>query len=157
MKLWDVTTRKELATLKGPGYEVPSPLAFAPDGKTLATGSEDRTAKLWDITTGKELATLKGHTDYVSSVAFAPDGKTLATGSYDQTVKLWDVRTGKELATLKRQYNLGFLGVAKDLEKAAKLYRDGRTRGTRPHRTRGRGEEMVQQGGDVVPQARRPW
>ena len=78
-----------------------SSVAFAPDGKTLATGSWDRTVKLWDVTTGKELATLKGHTDAVSSVAFAPDGKTLATGSVDQTVKLWDVTTGKELATLK--------------------------------------------------------
>ena len=69
MKLWDITTGKELATLKGHTDTVSS-VAFDLYGKTLATGSGDRTVKLWDITTGKELATLKGHTDVVSSVAF---------------------------------------------------------------------------------------
>ena len=76
-------------------------VAFSPDGKTLASGSEDKTIKLWDVATGKEQATLKGHTDAVSSVAFSPDGKTLASGSEDKTIKLWDVATGKEQATLK--------------------------------------------------------
>ena len=76
-------------------------VAFSPDGKTLASGSEDETIKLWDVATGKEQATLKGHTHAVCSVAFSPDGKTLASGSGDKTIKLWDVATGKEQATLK--------------------------------------------------------
>ena len=41
MKLWDVRTRKELATLKGHTGDVYS-VAFAPDGKTLATGRRTR-------------------------------------------------------------------------------------------------------------------
>ena len=89
--------RQGLATLKGHTSSVYS-VAFAPDGKTLATGSRDGTVKLWDITTGKELATLKGHTEDVSSVAFAADGKTLATGSVDQTVRLWFAATDAEVA-----------------------------------------------------------
>ena len=40
-------------------------VAFSPDGKTLASGSGDKTIKLWDVATGKEQATLKGHTDMV--------------------------------------------------------------------------------------------
>ena len=58
-------------------------MAFSPDGKTLASGSMDKTIKLWDVATGKEQATLKGHTGWVSSVAYSPDGKTLASGSGD--------------------------------------------------------------------------
>src|SRR4051794_1119524 len=94
IRLWDVTTGKELPRLKGHTHEVWS-VAYSPDGKTLASASRDRTVKLWNMPTGKERATLKGHTDWVTSVAFSPDGKTLAsTGTKE--LKLWDVLTGKE-------------------------------------------------------------
>ncbi|NIM12875.1 MAG: hypothetical protein GTO45_12180, partial [Candidatus Aminicenantes bacterium] len=75
-------------------------VAFSPDGKTLASGSRDKTIRLWDIRTQKETATLKGHSDEVYSVAFGPDGKTLASGSKDITIRLWDIRTQKVTATL---------------------------------------------------------
>ncbi|MGI2909791.1 WD40 repeat domain-containing protein, partial [Hassallia sp. VBCCA 56010] len=70
-------------------------VAFSPDGKTLASGSDDNTIKLWDVATGKLSQTLTGHSNSVRSVAFSPDGKTLASGSDDNTIKLWDVATGK--------------------------------------------------------------
>jgi WD40 repeat protein len=84
--LWRVC-HNDKAELRGHDASVYS-VAFSPDGKTLASGSEGQTVKLWDARTGQEMATLKGHTDYVSSVAFSPDGKTLASGSWDNTVKL---------------------------------------------------------------------
>jgi len=97
VKLWDVRTRQQVATLKGHANFVYS-VAFSPDGKTLASGSADHTVKLWDARTGQELASLEGYDYAVSSVAFSPDGKTLASGSGDETVKLWvgDGRQGGE-------------------------------------------------------------
>ena len=82
------------------GTSVVNSVAFSPDGKTLASGSEDATIKLWDVASGKELRTLAGHSGCVDSVAFSPDGKTLASGSDDSTIKLWDVASGKKLRTL---------------------------------------------------------
>jgi WD40 repeat protein len=76
-------------------------VAWSPDGRTLASGSSDRTVKLWEAATGKLLATLQGHTGEVYSIAWSPDGKTLASGSDDRTVMLWDAATGKLLMTLQ--------------------------------------------------------
>ena len=76
-------------------------MAWSPDGKRLATGSDDKTAKVWDAASGQELLTLRGHDRAVESVAWSPDGKRLATGSDDKTAKVWDAASGQELLTLR--------------------------------------------------------
>ena len=85
-----ILAAKLILTVVGQGDALTS-VAWSPDGKRLATGSEDNTAKVWDAETGKELLTLSGHTWSVSSVSWAPDGERLATGSGDGTAKVWDV------------------------------------------------------------------
>jgi WD40 repeat protein len=75
-------------------------VVFAPDGKTLFTGSDDSTVRTWDVQTGKELRRSAGHPGGVLALALTADGRTLASGGRDQTVRLWDVRSGKELRRL---------------------------------------------------------
>jgi WD40 repeat protein len=94
VKLWDVATGKQQATLKGHTDEVCS-LTFSPDGRALAFGGKDGTIKLWDVARDRELATLKGHTARVVSLAYSADGKMLASGSADRSIKLWDVARTK--------------------------------------------------------------
>lgn len=75
-------------------------IAWSPDGKILASPSEDKTIRLWDSRTGECLRTLDEHSGSVYSVAFDSAGHTLASGSEDGTIKLWNVETGECLRTL---------------------------------------------------------
>ncbi len=86
-------------------------LAFSPDGKRLASASEDKTVKLWDAQSGQILHTFAGHTEAVFGVAYSPDGKYLASASGDKTVKLWDALSGNEIRTLAGHTEVVF-GVA---------------------------------------------
>jgi WD40 repeat protein len=75
-------------------------VCFSPNGRILASGSDDTTVKLWDGESGRELRTLEGHSGGVSAVAFSPNGHILASADFDNTVKLWDVKSGHELRSL---------------------------------------------------------
>ncbi|MBN1697074.1 MAG: WD40 repeat domain-containing protein [Spirochaetales bacterium] len=71
------------------------------DGKYLASGSADNTARVWNIETGACIATLRNHTDWVETVRFSRDGRYLLTGGCDLLVRLFDIET----ESLVREYS----------------------------------------------------
>ena len=75
-------------------------VVFAPDGASLASGSDDHAVKLWDRASGALLHTFVGHTAGVRTLIFSADGKTLFSAGDDRSIKLWSPATGQEIASL---------------------------------------------------------
>ncbi len=69
-------------------------VAFSPDGRRIASGSDDQTVCVWDVETGRRLFEGEGHLGRVHALAFSPDGRTLASVSQDRTIHLRDAETG---------------------------------------------------------------
>jgi WD40 repeat protein len=91
VQLWDVKTKKLLRYLHGHGNYVET-VAFAPDARTLASGSYGE-IKLWDIGTGKLRRTIKAEGS-TQLLAFSGDGQRLLSAARDATVQVWNTATG---------------------------------------------------------------
>jgi len=92
-------TQRMRAELKGHTATVTAAV-LSPDGKRLATGSDDHTVKIWDIENGRCVTTLQGEVPnwmWVSILAYSPDGYKLAMWKDELRVKLWDIKTGKSI------------------------------------------------------------
>jgi WD40 repeat protein len=107
VRLWDLHGGQLQPTLQGQESDLVSRLAFSPDGKTLASGSQDGPTRLWDVRSGQlKLTVLDG-----GPFAFSPDGNTLATGSFDCNAKLWDISSGKLKATILQGHRVHIASV----------------------------------------------
>lgn len=94
--LWNANSGVKLRTLAGS-----DPIAFSPDGRTLASASQDGHAiLLWNASSGTLLHTFVTH-NHISSLVFSPDGQTLASSAQDdRATTLWDATHGTKLHTL---------------------------------------------------------
>ncbi len=106
---WDIKTGKRLRAVGttafigdsefDPSNLSATPLIIAPDGKTIATETDENAIILWDTQTGKLVRELKGHESGVLALSFLPDSKTLLSGSNDGSVKIWNVQSGELILT----------------------------------------------------------
>jgi WD40 repeat protein len=96
--VWQVATGKEQARLEGPTR--PSiGLAFAPDGKSLVSATDDTQVFIWDLEKKESRFRLGRPLHAGTRAVLSPDGKTFAVGTSYSQIHLWDVATGRELFT----------------------------------------------------------
>ena len=68
---------------------IPS-VAFSPDGRCFATGSQDGRARVFDAETGALIDERELHKGWINGVAFMSDGNRLVTGGRDKSIRVWD-------------------------------------------------------------------
>ena len=74
-------------------------VAWSPDGKRIASASDDKLVTICDSSNGTTFHIYRGHAAEVYAVAWSPDGKYIASAGADKTVQIWNATTGNHLLT----------------------------------------------------------
>ncbi|MGH3696221.1 MAG: CHAT domain-containing protein [Pseudonocardiaceae bacterium] len=129
-RIWDASSGQECLSVTHKGVRSNArgrlanvsgrTVAFSPDGRWLATASDDETARIWCTVSERQIAAF-AHDNVVVGVAFSRDGCWLATAGEDYTARVWDVGSGRRVAEFAHDYvvievafspNGGFLATA---------------------------------------------
>ncbi|CAE6419580.1 unnamed protein product [Rhizoctonia solani] len=91
-------------------------VSFSPDGKTVVSGSLDKTIRIWHAHSPYLIGRpLTGHTDLIKSVSYSPLGNIIASGAVDTTIRLWDVNTRRQLGDpIKGEYTFHSVAFSPD-------------------------------------------
>ncbi len=100
IKIWEVSTGKELQKLQWSSLAKYYSVDWSSDNQQIACGNADGNITLFSPSTGKILKTLTGHDEQINSVCWSPEGDKLVSGSDDFSIKIWDVAKGSAIKTI---------------------------------------------------------
>jgi WD40 repeat protein len=129
VKLWEVPSGRLIGTLAGHARKILA-VAFAPDGRSVLSGSHDGTARLWDVASGALRHSFRGQDekdppdDEVIGVALTADGRTVLSGT-SRVFRRWDAESGKLQNSTRASRSIGFESFTPDRRLAAMATPDG--------------------------------
>lgn len=110
IQIFDLVTQRRIRALTGHTDSVWS-LAWSHNGRYLASGSADTTARVWDWQSGKEVLVYNKQGDTVRAVSWSPDDSRIVSGGLSGPVYLWAAETGQTLLTYGHQDDFEVLAV----------------------------------------------
>jgi WD40 repeat protein len=109
----DVATGETVFELEGHTSQVRD-IGYSPNGRSIVTAGEDRTARLWRAATGKNMAVLT-HDAEVISATFSPGGHWILTQTADRVLHVWDAASREKVAEIDvRPQNLTHFSFSPD-------------------------------------------
>lgn len=97
VRLWEVSTGRELSDLVRQHRLPVRTIAFSHDGKRIVTGSHDMTVRVWDVESAGSMGGTRLHKGLVSHLAFSADGTRIVSGGLDKMVRMWCAESGRAL------------------------------------------------------------
>jgi len=108
LHFWDLETHRDRLAFPDAHADLARSILFTADGKTLITGSGDKTVRLWDLGTGR-LRKILRHEGGVRAIALSIDGRSLVTGTEGGGfANLWDLTKEEGPINLLVGYRLIF-------------------------------------------------
>jgi WD40 repeat protein len=99
INLWDVAAGRQRQTLDGSG-DLPTCLAFSPDGETIVCSNLADEIRIWDVRTGAEKGSLRARADTWCGVYILGDNRTAISASSDGAIRAWDLARQKQIGSV---------------------------------------------------------
>jgi WD40 repeat protein/serine/threonine protein kinase len=96
VRVWSCRTGEIAYRLQHGGSKI-SCVRFSPDGRHLATASQNSTAMLWNLATNPPQAVSLSHRGPIENIEFSPEGRRVVTASRDKTAQVWDATSGEPI------------------------------------------------------------